>query len=196
MSNLLKTNTLCPFCLPGAKNVLANRPGTFETFCVNGAGAPGGHKWQDTEELNAAIAQAKRAYPDAYKAPPKPAEDPSLRSRDIVIDPETRAAIEELIKQPLNSASEIKGILFDAVKSSEATEAELRRLRATSAQMKRAAEGKGGSAALGPNQMIVTIPEWAESAIDSYAEHEGKTKEEWINEQLTGYLESYCSSPA
>ena len=62
--SLQVTNTVCPACLPAVTSYLANQPGTYETFCVNGqTRARGPHKWDDREALNANLAAAKQAYP-------------------------------------------------------------------------------------------------------------------------------------
>ncbi len=143
------------------------------------------------EELNATIEIAKKAYPERYAAPQ--ASPPTVLSKDIYIDPETKKAIEELVKQPLSGAGDLKGILFDAIKTAEESEKELKTLRATVETMKKHRGSGAPVGALAPNQCIITIPEWAESEVDNFAEHEGKTRGEWLSETVDNYLENFCT---
>lgn len=186
------TNTVCPGCLPGAVSFLANQPGTYETFCVNAqTKMRGPHKWDDRDQLNSALAVAKGAYPQHYAA--AQVVPPTAAPRDIYVDPETKRAMEELLKQPISGAGDLKGFLFDAIKTAEESEKELKKLRATVETMKKNRGSAGPVGTLAGNQVIITIPEWAESEVDNFAEHEGKTRGEWLSENVEAYLENFCS---
>ncbi len=186
------TNTVCPGCLPATVSFLANQPNTFETFCVNPqTKMRGPHKWDDRGELNSALAAAKAAYPASYASPQAPAPGPV--SKDIYVDPETKKAMEELLKQPISGAGDLKGLLFDAIRSAEDSEKELVKLRATVETMKKHRGAGTPVGGLAPNQCVITIPEWAESEVDNFAEHEGKNRGEWLSETIESYLENFCT---
>lgn len=205
MSTEIKTQDPCPLCLikNATVNPLQDRPGEFNTYCR------AGHKFQDTEELNTLRAEARVRFPQFYKSPqtPTPRDPQELASMNIVIDPETKKAIEELVSQnhglhapmALTGASDIKGLLFGYIKDNEDKDNEIKRMRATMATMRNrpAVAGRPGqpqAAQLAPNQVVVTLPEWAiEGGIVEQAEHAGMSVEDWISQELTAYFENYFS---
>lgn len=196
--SLQKSTTPCPRCLvQGQISMLANQPGRFETFCITQSGIGGPHTWPDREVLNMELAAAKRQFPQHYHGPQAPTPNPEAATRAIVIDPETRQAIEQIVKHPISGGGDIKGILFEAVTTRDDLEKEVIKMRATVGTMRKhvtSSAAPGGQ--IGPNQFVVTIPEWAESSVADFAQHEGKTPAEWINETLNDYLEQFCSQRA
>lgn len=196
--SLKKSNVPCPRCLQSGvtTNMLGNQAGRFETFCVNPGNMPGPHTWNDTEVLNAELQYAKTTYPAAFATPASPQAHQGPIASQITIDPENKKVIEELCKQQITSGAELKGILFDAVKGRDELEKEVVKLRATVGTMRNHVKSSGPSASLGPNQFIVTLPEWSESLLEGYAEAEGKTPGEWLNETLTSYLEQFAGQTA
>ncbi len=185
------TTTVCPSCLPAAINFLANQPGTYETFCFNkSTNMRGPHKWDDRELLNATMAAAKAAYPQNYAAPQ--AQPQSAAPKDIYIDPETKKAMEDLLKQTISGSGDLKGLLFDAIRTAEDAQKELTKLRATVETMKKY-RGNAAPGQLASNQVVITIPEWAESEVDSFAEVEEKSRQDWLSGILEEYLENFCT---
>lgn len=193
--SMQKSNVPCPRCLQlGITSVLGNQVGRFETFCVTAAGTSGPHAWNDREALNAELQNAKTVYPAAYASPTAPPPQSGPVNTTIVIDPENKKALEELCKQQITSGAELKGIIYDAVKGREELEREVVKLRATVGTMRTQVGARASSSTLGPNQYIVTLPEWIEPLLDGYAEAEDKTPGEWLNETVTSYLEQFAGA--
>lgn len=192
MSNKVTSADPCPRCLlmNNVNNPLMDQPGQYYTSCR------AGHKFEDTEELNNMRAQARMRYPELYRGPqaPVPPSPSELASRDIVIDPETKKAIEELANTVITGAADIKGLLFAHIRDSEDKDAELKSLRATIATMRSRASVPGGRSVALPNQVLITLPEWAiEGGIAEHANHAGKSVEDWVSEEINSYLENYFS---
>ncbi len=186
------TTTVCPSCLPATINYLANQPGTYETFCFNKAtNMRGPHKWDDRELLNATMAAAKAAYPQNYASPQAPAQ--AAASKDIYIDPETKKAMEDLLKQTISGSGDLKGLLFDAIKTAEDAQKELSKLRATVATMSKHRAASSPAGTLASNQVVINIPEWAESEVDNFAEGETKSRQEWIQDTFEEYIGNFCN---
>jgi len=58
----------------------------------------------------------------------------------------------------------------------------------------RASQSRWRGEGLAPNQIIITLPEWAmEGGVAAQAEHAGMTVEDWINQEVNGYFENYFS---
>lgn len=184
-----RTTTPCPRCLPTTLSMLANIPGRYETFCISKTGQPGPHAWNDREALDLEIARAKQQYPTAYQGPR--ANPPAPAPTEVVIDPENLKFLSELAKTRITSGADIKGILFEALTTREELEKEVGKLRAAVTTMRKHASG-GTPGAIGAGQFIVTVPEWAESDVDDRASSEGKTVQEWLQEQCTDYIENIC----
>lgn len=200
MSTIVKSTDPCPLCLLQNKvqNMLENHPGQFYASCK------AGHKFPDTDELNILRAQARAKYPNLYRGPepPSPPDPALLASQDIVITAEVKRTIEELLASAnspmqITGGPDIKGLIFAYVQDNKDKETEIRSLRATIAQMGRRttpAKAGGGGEGLGPNQIIITLPEWAmEGGVAAQAEHAGMTVEDWVNQEVNGYFENYFS---
>lgn len=189
MSTVIKSTEPCPVCLLDSRvhNPLENRPGQFESYCK------AGHKFPDTDELRVLSQQARSKYPGFYKGPTPPTPDPAAATRDIVIDPEAKQLIEEASGISITSASDIKGLVRTLAEGNKEKETELRSLRATIGAMSRRTQNNTKAAAgqLGPNQMILTLPEWAMGGITGQAEYSNKTVEEWVNDEVTGFMDNY-----
>lgn len=201
MSTVNRSTTPCPACLQsGVLNYVANQAGRFESFCVTPQGLAGPHKWQETEQLRAEIAAATLKYPAMYKGPeaPPPTDFAASANSEIIISPGTRKLLEELAKEPIRSESDVKAILFEAVQTRNDNEEKLKRLEVTVAQMRKnltsKSTGAGGAVALSPNQVVVTIPEWAESLVEDLAGGFGKTSAEWVTDEFNAWIEQYCGS--
>lgn len=196
MSTEIKSAELCPACLLQKKQSarLMNRPGQFYTSCANG------HKFEDTDELNMLRAQARQKYPNVYAglAPvtPDPIDPGEMASRNIIITSEEKKTLEDVAGMTFTGGGDLKGFLIAYVQDNKDKEAEIKSLRAQVATMSRrsVATAKGSSAALAPNQVIVTLPEWAmEGGVAAQAEHAGMSVEDWINGEISSYFENYFS---
>lgn len=191
MSDLMKSKDPCPTCLMQNKalNYLRSRPGMID--------CPVGHKFDDTEELNLMRAQAMSRYPQYYQSNvPAPADPSALASQDIVITPEVRVAMEQIVGHPITSGADIKGSLYAHVQDNKEKDQEIRAVRATLATMqKRAKSIAGPGPALDVNQIIVTIPEWAMEGVRGQAEYQGKSIEEWTAENVEAFWENYFGAP-
>lgn len=189
MSTEVKSKDWCPICLlqNKAQNVLMNRPGQFYSNCS------AGHQFSDTEELNNMRNQARSKYPALYASVVPQVDPNALADQDIVINAEVKKAIEEIVSQNITSGGDLKGLLYAYVQDNKDKENEVRSLRATIATMsKRVQTAAGGStAALGAGQFIVVVPEWAQEGLQSQADHQGKSAEEWVSEQFTDWCENY-----
>lgn len=196
MSTVIKSQDPCPLCLLQNKviNHLQNRPGQFFSNCA------AGHKFEDTEELNILRANARQRFPNVYKGlePPKPElPDPSLiASQDIVITAEMKKTIEEICGVSFTGAADLKGMIFAYVQDNKDKEDEIKDLRRKVAHGGRNSSGPGlRPITLRPDQMIVTLPEWAiDGGIAENAEHSGMTPEEWVNQQFEGWLEQFFTT--
>jgi hypothetical protein len=185
--------TICPDCLPHAISHLTNQQGTYETFCVNSSTrARGPHKWDDREMLNARLAAAKAAFPQFYTAPAAP--PPAAAPRDMHIDPETKQALEQLVGQPINGAGELKGVVFEAVRRAKDLDIEVTKLKATVNTMQKHRAAGTPAGALAPNQVVFDVPEWAEAVIDGMAEYAGKTRQQWVGDTFTEFIETFCTA--
>jgi len=201
MSTIVKSSDPCPLCLLQNKvqNMLENHPGQFYATCR------AGHKFPDTDELNILRAQARAKYPNLYRGPepPVPTDPALLAGQDIVITAEVKQTIEELLATggspvQITGGPDIKGLIFAYFQDNKDKDAEIKSLRATIAQMgRRSMPAKAGGSATGglaPNQIIITLPEWAmEGGVAAQAEHAGMTVEDWVNQEVNGYFENYFS---
>lgn len=200
-TNEVKSSEPCPICLLQNKNPsspLINRPGQFYTTCLSG-----GHKFEDTDELNMFRAQARSKYPNLYAslAPTKPAAaDPAiLASQDIVISAEVKKTIEDITGVTFTGAGDFKGAMIAYVQDNKDKEEEIKSLRAKLAQ---GGGARSGGTSMGlrpitlrPDQMIITLPEWAiDGGIAQNAEHDGVSPEEWVNTQFEGWLEQFFTT--
>lgn len=193
---IVQSKDPCPVCLLQNKvvNELQTRMGQHYTNCR------AGHKFEDMEELNILRSQARGKYPNLYRgpAPAQPMDPALLASQDIVINAETKQAIESLVGQPLTGGSDLKGLMYAYIQSNKDMEAEIRTLRATIAMMNKRTSTSTGTQILRQgllaNQVIVTIPEWAiEGGIAQQAEHAGMGMDEWIGQEIASYFENYFS---
>jgi len=167
-----------------------NRPGQFYSNCQ------AGHQFSDTEELNMMRAQARAQFPGLYQVNAPPQADPALMAaQDIVINAEVKRAIEELVKQPITSGGDLKGIIYGYIHDNDDKDRELKTLKATVGTM-RARPTVAGQKGPQPGQFIVQAPEWAIEGIFYQAEHENKTPEEWVSEQWATFCEQYFGAPA
>jgi hypothetical protein len=193
MSDIVKTKDPCPLCLMQNKavNELQTRPGQFYTYCS------AGHKFQDTEELNMLRANARKQYPNIYKSmePPVPEKpDAALRaSQDIIIDAETKAAIEQLTGLTLTGGADLKGMIFAYVQDNQHKDDELKSLRAKAAQSGTRPSGGGLRPRLADDEVILKVPEWCIQIISDYADNEHKSPDEWLQDEFTSHIESYFS---
>lgn len=187
----------CPLCLLQNKDPnspLQNRPGQFYTSCKSG-----GHKFEDTEELSILRSQARSKYPNLYLGPasPKPMDMEALRTQDIIITAEVKATIEQATGVQFTGAGDFKGVMLAYAQDNKDKEQELVSLRQ---KLAKGGGGGGGSMGLrpitlGPNQMVITLPEWAiEGGIAQQADHEGVTPEEWTNQQFEAWLEQFFTT--
>lgn len=187
MSTEIKNNDPCPLCLSnGVVNPLMDRPGQFFTYCR------ANHKFEDTTELNMLRDQARKKFPNFYVSPEVPAPR-DMSNVNIVIDPESKKAIEELTGTMLTSASDLKGTIFMYAQDNKDKETEIRRLQASIRTIQNRASSKSGGPIMS-NQVVITLPEWAmEGGIAEQAEHAGSSVEDWLNQEIGAYLENYFS---
>lgn len=187
---------VCPACLPDRIRHLKQQGLGGFPICVDEAGGAGPHTFQDMEQLNAALKNAKAKYPMLYPgaAAPPPATTVQANTA-ITIGPETRKLLEELAKQPIGGESDLKGILFEAVHARDELEKRVRALEAKSSALGRSASAqKSGGVSLGQDQFVVTAPEWAVEGIVEMANHTGKTPPEWVASEFEAWLEQVFSS--
>lgn len=188
MSTVVKSAEPCPICLLKDKvsNPLENRPGQFYSNCR------AGHKFEDTEELAILRGQARAKFPNLYLASAPAAPDPTqFDATDIVITAPMKQMIEEVSGVKFTGPSDLKGLIFAMVQDNKDKDAELRTMRATMATMRGRQAAGGKSSSLSPDQIIVTIPEWALEGVNAQAEHAGMSPEDWVAQEFNAYCESY-----
>jgi hypothetical protein len=194
-SSEVKSSDPCPLCLNnGVVNPLIDRPGQFFTTCR------AGHKFEDTTELNLLRTEARRKFPNFYKPPdaPKPTDPAVFANAPIVIDPESKKAIEEMAGVTFTSAGDLKGTLFHYVQDNKDKETEIKRL---SAAMKtiRGRVNKPGQPpeSVNADQVVITLPEWAlEGGIAEQAEYAGMSVQDWVQQEVGAYFENYFARGA
>lgn len=189
MSAVIASKDPCPLCLlqNSVYMPLMDTPGQFETKCR------AGHKFNDTEELNVLRTQAKAKFPQHYKgaAPPSMPTAAERLAQDIILTAEIKKTIEDMIGGGIviTSPSDVKGLIFGYFHDNKDKDAEIRRLTAMVATMRRNSGGPGQAA--GANQISVELPEWAIQAIADQAEHTGMKPQDWIAQEFTAYIENY-----
>lgn len=195
MSTIVQSSDPCPICLMQSKviNMLENRPGQFFTSCK------AGHKFEDTGELNILRQQARAKFANVYKTyePAKPElPDPAeLANQDIVITAEMKKIIEEVTGVTFTGVSDLKGMIFAYVQDNKDKDEEIKDLRRKGASANRSSGGGLRPITLGPNQMIITLPEWAiEGGIAEHAEHVGMSPEDWVNQQFEAWIEQFFTT--
>jgi hypothetical protein len=83
------------------------------------------------------------------------------------------------------------------VTSAEESEAEVKRLTGEIAALQRQRPNSSpGRQALAPNEIVLSIPEWAEGIVAEQADSEGKKTAEWVNEQFGAWLDTYFQQTA
>jgi hypothetical protein len=119
--------------------------------------------------------------------------DPAARAAmNIVIDPETKKAIEEITGTVLTGGPDLKGAIFAYVTDNKDKEAEIRSLRAQIATVRSRAPLRPGGVQPTGTQVVIDLPEWAlEGGLAEAAEYSDKTVQEWCQEEFSAYIETY-----
>jgi hypothetical protein len=184
MPDIVTSTELCPRCQFGGvhNSFLKNQEGRWEAFCDSG------HKFPDTEGLRAEVKAAQQAYPEtapqkavAAPAPPVPAT--------LTMGVDDKQELERVLGVAFTGIGDLKGAIYslqEDLKQArvEASNAKLSAEKVTSQQT-------GG---LGPGQVIITIPEWAVSAVQDQAQFTGTLATIWVQEQFENFLEVNLSA--
>ena len=184
MPDTVTSTELCPRCQFGGihTNFLKNQEGRWEAFCDSG------HKFPDTEGLRAEVKAAQMAYPET--APQKAvAADPPQVPATLTIGVEDKQELERVLGVAFTGSGDLKGAIYSM--QEDLKQARLEKSEAARSAEKVTAQAGG---ALGPGQVIITIPEWAVSAVEEQATFTGTLPTIWVQEQFENFLESSLSA--
>ncbi len=184
MADVVTSTELCPRCQFGGihTNFLKNQEGRWEAFCDNG------HKFPDTEGLRAEVAAAQQAYPEtapqkAVAAPPPPVPT------TLTIGMDDKQELERVLGVAFTGAQDLKGAIYSMQEDLKQA-----RLEAQGAKLSAEKVTSQQTGALGPGQVIVTIPEWGVSAVEEQATFTGTLATVWVQEQFENFLEANLSA--
>jgi hypothetical protein len=183
------SNMPCPLCLVETQKVsyLRNRPGANFTYCEGEK-----HKHEDTEALKNLIAVTKKAHPDKFPKP-APATAP-LNPAFFLVDPDNKKALEQLLGMPLSGASELKSAIWNYQSEIASLKEEVNKARSLGiADGIKQSHGSPVQGVDTGNRILFTCEDWVMDACKSHAEHEGKSVQEYLQEQFDAYLQVYFS---
>lgn len=184
MPDIVTSTELCPRCqFQGTHtNFLKNQEGRWEAFC------DGGHKFPDTEGLRAEVKAAQMAYPEtaphkavAAPAPPVPTT--------LTIGVDDKQELERVLGVAFTGSGDLKGAIYSMQEDLKQARLMAEGAKATAEKVTAQAGGT-----LGPGQVIITIPEWAVSAVEEQATFTATLPTVWVQEQFENFLESSLSA--
>lgn len=176
---------LCPKCRATGNHTsrLKNRPGLFVTYCE---GNPR-HDFQDTGELQSQIQAANALFgrpqqPDQPKSEKTQAVLEQVPTGCLLIDPETKRLLEQVLGTTLSGPGDLKGALWAQRQENHDMKREFERVKAAS--------GKAAvdPTKLGPNKYVLEVQEEYMEALDVLASAHGRDKQDFLQEQFGFWL--------
>lgn len=183
----------CPHCLAaGNVNYLRNRQGAFFTYCEGET-----HKFPDSDELDQLINKAKQKYPESFPQAKITPSTPPKQLSFFTVDPDNKKAIETIVGQAINGASELKAIIFGLKTENVELVQQAQTAKAAGVAAGMKLGGKPGEEIpLPDDRVLFTIDETMVETIKEHANFEGKSVQEYLQEQFNTFVEAYyCPMP-
>lgn len=187
MSQEVVSTTPCPTCAAfGQVKLLRARTGKFAQYCEMG------HEFSDSEQLHAQLEMAKKQFPHLYADPSKARGPVEPLPDTYVIDMETRESLQELLGSKIESVSELKGAIYALYKENEGLTEANKRLQSKVAHPSAVQPEQETTV---PGRIGLTLPEWAISLLEDWAQTEQKSLAQVTQEQFVAWLEQFSTVP-